>query len=140
MDVAEEKWLIFRLFNVYWTDLHDPKQYAGVCLHRKVSEFERPQGITLRASADGLFGYGFIFSAEQWLEFYRRYWFYYEPWMGGDCWDWAVGHMVEKLGLTVARPCLSRSRHIGMIGTNWVPKADQHSIAEEKWQRFSIED
>lgn len=95
----------------------DPK-HVGLGLQSLPSDPTKPAALTQEKSAQGLLGWGFCCTAEQWHRFYKRYWFWVEPWMGGDAWDWAVGGMIDKLGLTVVRPQLSRSQHIGSWGVS----------------------
>jgi hypothetical protein len=72
-------------------------------------------------SGDGLMGAGFCCRPHA-FPVLSKWWLHYDSsFMWTNCWDVSIGCMIVKEGLTVWRPMVNRSQHIGQTGENTRP-------------------
>jgi hypothetical protein len=74
---------------------------------------------------------GFVLGREQWTRYFRPVWFdnghELAPAVG---WDWSVQATLRRdPGLHVAAPVMSRTNHIGDVGTHMQPAVNQRTFA-----------
>jgi hypothetical protein len=89
----------------------------GLLCLRRWHDTQSNDSHAVRVDLHGLLGGGMAYRPEL-FPILRKYWFYQDPSMGGEMWDWSVDWGLRRESISTWRPMINRSMSIGTIGTH----------------------